>query len=367
MYRDIILQIIDAAINSKTLDLSNYINDQEFMRIMKEQTFLPFLYKVDKRKEFRKYYYQSCLIHEKFNEVGKIVDDILTQNNIPHVFLKGYELQNIYPDPNLRMLGDIDLLVPEDKYNLSIDILKNNGFIGNEENGLHIELYKDNVEIELHHKLVNEGRYDEFFFRHPFDNLKDNSNHFNDNYNFLYIIAHYTEHIVQGAGLRPLIDIYLMLKKYNLDFEYINKSLKSMGLDKFYNMILNEISIIFNYNEIPFTKNKQVLDMIDYSLKSGIHGFGHEAKDSTTKNIERENNGNKIKKIFKSLFIPLKRLFELYPWSKLIITIPFAYLFRFFYLLKNRRNKLKETISYKQDDSFKLLQSLGLYSDDKYF
>jgi len=43
MYRDIILQIIDAAINGKTLDLSNYINDQEFMRIMKEQTFLPFL------------------------------------------------------------------------------------------------------------------------------------------------------------------------------------------------------------------------------------------------------------------------------------------------------------------------------------
>lgn len=366
MYRDIILQIIEAAINNKKIDLTNYINDQEFMRIMKEQTFLPFLYKVDKRKEFRKYYYQSCLIHEKFNEVGKIVDDILTQNNIPHVFLKGYELQNIYPDPNLRMLGDIDLLVPEDKYNLSIDILKNNGFIGNEENGLHIELYKDNVEIELHHKLVNEGRYDEFFFKHPFDNLKDNLNHFNDNYNFLYIIAHYTEHIVQGAGLRPLIDIYLMLKKYNLDFEYINKSLKLIGLDKFYNMILNEISIIFNYNEIPFTKNKQVLDMIDYSLKSGIHGFGHDAKSKCLKMTDR-NNGKKIKTIIKSLLIPLKRLFKLYPWSKLIITIPFAYIFRFFYLLKNRRNKLKEIISYKQDDSFKLLQSLGLYCDDKYF
>ena len=157
-----------------------------------------------------------------------------------------------------------------------------------------------------------------------------------------------------------------MLKKYNLDFEYINKSLKSMGLDKFYNMILNEISIIFNYNEIPFTKNKQVLDMIDYSLKSGIHGFGHEAKSKCLKLTDR-NNGKKIKTIIKAMFIPLKKLFKLYPWSKLIITIPFAYLFRFFYLLKNRRNKLKETISYKQDDSFKLLQSLGLYSDDKYF
>ena len=64
MYRDIILQIIEAAINNKKIDLTNYINDQEFMRIMKEQIFLPFLYKVDKRKEFRKYYYQSCLIHE---------------------------------------------------------------------------------------------------------------------------------------------------------------------------------------------------------------------------------------------------------------------------------------------------------------
>lgn len=82
MYRDIILQIIEAAINNKKIDLTNYINDQEFMRIMKEQTFLPFLYKVDKRKELRKYYYQSCLILEKFNEIGKIVDDIF----LYHIF-----------------------------------------------------------------------------------------------------------------------------------------------------------------------------------------------------------------------------------------------------------------------------------------
>ena len=173
MYRDIILQIIEAAINNKKIDLTNYINDQEFMRIMKEQTFLPFLYKVDKRKEFRKYYYQSCLIHEKFNEVGKIVDDILTLNNIPHVFLKGYELQNLYPDPNLRMMGDIDVLVKPEDYKKALQCLINNEFKAINDSEKDYTLLYNNISIELHHKLFEDFRILNEYFNKPFDNIKN--------------------------------------------------------------------------------------------------------------------------------------------------------------------------------------------------
>lgn len=364
MYRDIILQIIDAAINGKTLDLSNYINDQEFMRIMKEQTFLPFLYKVDKRKEFRKYYYQSCLIHEKFNEVGKIVDDILTQNNIPHVFLKGYEIQNLYPDPNLRMMGDIDLLVKPEDYKKALHCLINNEFKAIEDSEKDYTLLYNNISIELHHKLFEDFRILNEYFNKPFDNIKNKEKfkcEFDENYNFIYIFGHYAKHINMGAGLRELIDIYLLLQNKNLNIDYITSIIKKFNLEKFFNMVLNELYLIFNYNSIKFTKNNDVYKMIDYCLNCGIHGFGEKSVQTQSTNaLNNFYNGNKFVYLFKKLFIPIKELFKLYSWSKLIITIPFAYLFRFFYLLKNRRNKLKETILYKQDDTYKLLKSLDL-------
>ena len=101
--------------------------------------------------------------------------------------------------------------------------------------------------------------------------------------------------------------------------------------------------------------------MIDYCLNCGIHGFGEKSVQAQSTNaLNNFCNGNKFIYLVKKLFIPIKELFKLYPWSKLIITIPFAYIFRFFYLLKNKRNKLKETLNYKQDDTYKLLKSLDL-------
>ena len=76
--------------------------------------------------------------------------------------------------------------------------------------------------------------------------------------------------------------------------------------------------------------------------------------------INNLNNGNKFSFLLKRLFIPIKQLFKLYPWSKLIVTIPFAYIYRFFYLLINKKNKLKEVVKYKKDENYYLLESLGL-------
>ena len=68
--------------------------------------------------------------------------------------------------------------------------------------------------------------------------------------------------------------------------------------------------------------------------------------------------------VFKMLFIPINQLFSLYPWSKLIITIPFAYIYRLFYLLVNKNKELKKAIKYKKDENYYLLKSLNLNTID---
>lgn len=367
MNQQLFFKMINAAINNEILDLGEV--DEEFLRVSKEQTFLPYLYTASKNKIYKKYYLQSFLINESFNNIGILIDKVLNEAKIPHIFLKGFELKNLYPDPCLRMMGDIDVLVKKEDYEKALNCLKNNNFKSILENEKDYELTYNNISVELHHKLFEDFRTLSDFFVDPFSNcylVKDYHYSLNDNYNFLYIVGHYAKHINMGAGLREIIDIYLLLKNKNLDITYIKDQLKEFKLDKFFNMILNEISLIFNYNDVPFTKNNDTKKMIEYNLKCGIHGY---ARNEDTHIANEINNikGNKFKVLLSALFIPLKKLFKLYPWSKLIITIPFAYLYRFFYLLIHRKDKLQKTLSYKKDDTYKLLKSLDLINQNEKF
>lgn len=355
MYRDIILQIIDAAINGKTLDLSNYINDQEFMRIMKEQTFLPFLYKVDKRKEFRKYYYQSCLIHEKFNEVGKLVDDILSQNNIPHIFLKGYELQNLYPDPNLRMLGDIDLLVENQQFEKSKEIILANNFKCCIECEHHFGYIKNNIEVEMHDKLFNNEECSSELFDNTFNNISIKN--FDDTFTLLYVIAHYAKHIKRGAGLRPIIDIYLIIKNKNVNHNILINKLNELNLIHFFNTILDEIYIIFKDNLITHQSTNLANNLINYSLRKGIHGF---ANGDPQINWQLNNNykGNILVLIIKKLFPSNKFLKNKFKKHYHWYLIPILYIFNWILLIK-KIGKLKKLKKYSNDE-YNLIKELGL-------
>ena len=365
MNQQLFLEMIDAAINGKTIDLLEV--DEEFINVAKEQTFLPFLYVASKDKKYKKYYIQSVLIHERINEVGKLIDDILNEAKITHIFLKGYELQNLYPDPNLRMMGDIDVLVKPEDYDKALKLLLNNNFKTLLESEKDYELSYNNINVELHHKLFEDFRILKDFFNKPFENTISNELYnykFDDNYNFIYIVGHYAKHINMGAGLREIIDIYLLLKNKKIDIDYIQNVFKEFKLDKFFNMILNELSVIFNYKDIAYIENKDTNKMISYCLQCGIHGFANDNTTHIANEINNLNNGNKIKFVFKKLFIPINQLFSLYPWSKLIITIPFAYIYRLFYLLVNKNKELKKAIKYKKDENYYLLKSLNLNTID---
>lgn len=353
MNQQLFLEMIDAAINGKTIDLSEA--DEEFIRVAKEQTFLPFLYVASKDKKYKKYYIQSVLIHERINEVGKLIDNILNEAKIPHIFLKGYELQNLYPDPNLRMMGDIDILVKQEDYDKSKSILIKNNFILNSIIETHAEFLYSKITIEIHNKLFHDSMIAYKFFKQ--NDLFINST--NELY-LAYIICHYAKHFSKGAGLRPIVDIYLFMKKKKINFKTLNTLLEELGLAKFYSNIMNTITIIFHDNTLQNNLDINLaLDTIYYSLQSGIHGFGQNSNIENNQ-ISRIGKGSKIKYILNRLFIPLSELFIKYPIAKCIITIPICYIYRFFYLLFNRKKELHKALSYKKDSYFVLLKDLGL-------
>lgn len=83
------------------------------------------------------------------------VFSLLEKANIPAVVLKGAAAAMNYPRPEYRSMGDIDIIVPTDKFEQAYNVLKNSGYKPEQS----IEEYKRHVgfrgqsgiEIELHY------------------------------------------------------------------------------------------------------------------------------------------------------------------------------------------------------------------------
>ena len=91
---------------------------------------------------------------------------LLDNNNIPCVILKGCVAAQYYPKPYLRAMGDVDFLVPHDKFYDAVNVLEDNGYKyehGKDENGnrpeheRHFSYSKNGIKFELHHHFSSTG------------------------------------------------------------------------------------------------------------------------------------------------------------------------------------------------------------------
>ena len=73
-------------------------------------------------------------LQEKLKQLNKVknfirLNDLLNENQIPYVNLKGILLSNrIYNDPTVRLTNDIDILIEEEHIDSVIKVLFENNF-----------------------------------------------------------------------------------------------------------------------------------------------------------------------------------------------------------------------------------------------
>ena len=80
---------------------------------------------------------------------------LMTKNGIPYCIIKGPASAYRYPDPLLRIMGDVDFYVPNDKVEQALALLLAEGFQkvpGN--HSYHYALQKDGMHLELHYRPI---------------------------------------------------------------------------------------------------------------------------------------------------------------------------------------------------------------------
>ncbi len=144
--------------------------------------------------------------------------DLLEQHNIPCVILKGMSVARMYPHPELRAPGDIDILVDEENINEVGRLMLADGFALSHDQEKHVCYDKGNLSVEVHRKVARypdneKGHYTKEYMRSaPNRAVQATLNGVSfpvlpDVDQLISLLLHMAEHLSDsGIGLRQLCD-----------------------------------------------------------------------------------------------------------------------------------------------------------------
>ena len=269
---------------------------------------------------------------------------------IEMVSFKGLDIAKHHRIPELRTMGDIDMLIHKSDRKKTDKLMHSLGFECIR-TGDSVWTYKrDVVKVEIHERMIYESLSNDFDYAQYFDCAwefaEDGS--LNPDMQFLFLIVHTAKHIMnRGSGFRPFLDMMFMADSAELDWQFIRAELEKIKLLKFAEASFALCSRWFGFKP-PFDCGKIseefFNDASEKTFADGIFGFDN-----------KENFGAHMAKSMKQkeklgwlgvLVVMLRKLFpkensmqHLKVYSFLFrhkLLRPVAWIFRVFYCAATR-------------------------------
>ena len=309
----------------------------------------------------------AAAVEARMSELKKTVNAVFNGKNIDHVFLKGAVLRDFYPEPWMRTSCDLDVLINENDLDKAVAALVEAGFKTDGNKNYHdVSLYYGKMHLELHFSLNEDDALFDKVLSDVRDNLtplKDNEYKETSEFFIFHHVAHAAYHFMHGGcGVRPIIDLYFILKNIKFDVKELERLLEKSELLPFYNAMIKLVDVWF----CGGAHNDLTLKMQDYILKGGIYG----SKDNAVSVDIAKKGRKKGKYIFSLVFLPYKNMCEIYPiLKKHKILLPLLYFHRIIkkiFAPKNSsaRKHFRSINSVTKQDLYEngsMLKDLGLY------
>ena len=144
--------------------------------------------------------------------------DLLAARQITCVVLKGTSVACFYPHPELRVPGDIDILVDAENLDTACNTLKDNNFTISTVVEKHTCLHKQEIYVEMHQMVTvfpdnKKGRFAREFMTKALRNTQTSEIEgirfpvLRDIYKIIALLVHMEHHLAtSGIGLRQLCD-----------------------------------------------------------------------------------------------------------------------------------------------------------------
>ena len=202
------------------------------------------------------------------------IREAFQEAQIDHMLLKGSRLKNMYPAPELRYMGDADILIRLDQYEKIVPVMENLGFRFHHETDHELLWYHPQLSLELHKHLI--PSYNKDFYGYYGNGWQLAGKGKGSEYTmkpedeWIFLFTHFAKHYRDGgAGCRYVADLWLWRRNYpNMDESYIRDVLKKMQLDVFYGHILRLMDCWFGNG--PEDKILEI--MTEFIFSSGSWG-----------------------------------------------------------------------------------------------
>ncbi len=243
------------------------------------------------------------------------------EKNIPYIIFKGTEIAKYYPKPELRAMGDIDILVKQEDKEKAAEIITELGFIrenthSQNSNNHEWIFFSNQFEIELHHRLLYNDDFNLDIHTAFTDMAWENSttddgiyHTLKTEFHFVFLLLHIRKHILwSGIGIRQFLDIAVMIKNSDIDWVNTEILLNNLELLPFAKTCFALVDKFFGISS-PLTPTHISDEFYNTAIKSILEGnvvsFSNDSGDEKLDNqyINRFNkeNPNSLKKLFFAL------------------------------------------------------------------
>lgn len=303
--------------------------------------------------EFEDSYYRAVEAEALQSIELEAISEAFEEAGIDFMPLKGSVIKHLYPMPDYRKCGDIDILVKHEDLEKANERMLALGFCfeKNNEERYHFEYAKPPyIKVEIHSSLMSKitKSYDYLSNIWAHAQLIENYRHryiMTSNAQYIYCIAHLINHIrFRGAGIKFINDIWLYNKKY--DKIFLSDEVMD-GLEKCSATIIEEWSR--KLAEKWFSDklvNDENVDMLEsFIFKSGTFGTNETGRMLEVSQMEDNaviHGKYAVSKFVSRVFLPYKVMVKQYPViEKYKILYPISWIWRINKMLFKEKRTVK--------------------------
>ncbi len=358
-------------LSQKTIDtIPDTIDPEELFRIANEHSIDSLVFSICHKylsfgtaeAKFRGVFSWHIFYSANRKELLKEIVERFRQNDIPVICFKGSVFRDYYPDSALRTMGDIDLIIhTKDRSSVDRILQENMRFNRLIDNHDVWTYWVRQFQFEVHDHMFYENLANRVDYRSYFDQVwehchnapvfgieSDNLFVPDESFHFLYLMTHTAKHIINnGSGFRAYLDMVLMVKNCELDWDWLENELIRLKLFDFTKTCFALCERWFDV-KMPLGK-KQIEEsffeeVTEKTFRDGIFGLENDqnAGAHSAKEIKRNGSyiGGSLKITLQKVFPPYRDM-QLIPWYAWVDgkpwLLPAAWVYRWGYCIKNKR------------------------------
>jgi hypothetical protein len=290
----------------------------------------------------------TALSENQLIEIDRVCKEF-DKNGIEYLKLKGSIIKRLYPQHEMRVMSDADILIRESQMDKLKKILPSLGLSFKCESDHEWIWQSDIMPFELHKRII--ATYQKDFYAYFENGWRLAHKKSDDSCEYVmkledelvYLFTHLAKHYRDaGIGIKHMTDIYLFLREYSeLDMEYVYASLEKLHLLDFFKNVKKTLGVWFNGEEYD-----DVSEFITAKIfESGVYGTRLAGLKSEALKLSkgRDTKAAKKKKYLNLIFPSYKNMCLIYPGlKKFPIGLPFMWIYRLIGAVLFKQRKIKK-------------------------